>query len=245
MKANFGEKLYFEELFSRSLDDDPWGHNWRACHQYRYQRYLRLISTAHNKQSKILDIGCALGDFTVQVKELLQPKEIWAIDISEEAIKKAMIKYKQSGIKFKVNSLPHLEEFKDSSFDLVLALEVLYYLGYRERIRAIEGIKRILKKEGLLLISVNIGEPPYFQIDEFYNLISSFFQIKRVEYIYGKIYSFFETKLLLLKRTMFKKIIRFLLSIKKLVEVGQCLTKLLLANKGITIMYILAQKNES
>lgn len=246
MKLAFGKKEYFEELFSKSsFEDDPWGHNWRASQQYRYQRYLELLRGIIGKHLRILDIGCALGDFTVQVKESLQPEEIRAIDISEEAVSRAKVKYKDSGIKFSVNSLPHLEEFKDGSFDSVLALEVLYYLGYRERIRALEEINRILKKGGFLLVSVNIREPPYFRIDEFYNLINSFFQIKKVEYCYGKIYSFFETKLLLLKRTMFKKIIRFLLSIEKPVVAGQFLTKLILGRKGITVMYILAQKAES
>jgi len=65
---------------------------------------------------------------------------------------------------------------------------------------------------------------------------------EKVEYYYGKIYSFFETKLLLLERTIFKKIIRFFLSINRLVEVGQFLTKSLLGRKGITIMCVLAQK---
>lgn len=84
---------------------------------------MKLLSDNNDKNLRILDIDCALGDFTVQVKELLRPQELCAIDISEAAIRKAILKYKNSGIKFKTGSLPNLEEFKGESFNLVLASE--------------------------------------------------------------------------------------------------------------------------
>jgi len=241
MKAKWGKKEYFEELFFNSSIDDPWRHNWRISQQDRYCQYLKLLNRFKKKNLRILDIGCALGDFTVQLKELLQLREIYAIDISEEAIRRADLKYRNSGIKFRVGALPNLEEFKNDSFNIVLVLEVLYYLEKEDRIKALKEIKRILKEDGFLLISVNINKPPYFKIDEFYNLIDDFFLIKKVEYRYAKIYSFFERKLLILDRSVFKKLVRYLLSLKVLVSVCQSLTNFTMAERGITGMIILAQ----
>ena len=61
---------------------------------------------------------------------------------------------------------------------------------------------------------------------------------------FDKLYSFFERKLLILDRGILKKLIRYILSIRFLVTTGQFLTKLVLGRKGITIMYILAQKDD-
>lgn len=247
MTDNFGKKEYFERLFSlSSLTEDPWGHNWRASQQFRYDSYLKLLrfNNLDKKRLNILDIGCSLGDFTARVERALKPREIWAIDISEVAIEKARIKYKNSKINFKVGSLPNLVEFKDNSFNLLLSLEVLYYMAKEDRIKALKEMKRVLKKDGFILISVNINKPPYFQIYEFYNLVGQFFKIEKVEYNYGKIYSFFENRIFVLEKTVFKKFIRYILSIEILVIISQFLTKIILGRKGITLMCVLAKKIE-
>lgn len=242
-KLKFGTKDYFDKLYNNS--EEPWGFSFRVAQQYRYNAYLQTLKqfSDNDKYSSVLDIGCSQGQFTAMLQGIAS--NISAIDISEMAIQRAKEKYDDcKKIRFEVGSLPSLK-YGNEQFDLVLALEVLYYLEKEERIKALKEIKRVMKKDGFLLISVNIGKVPYFKIDEFYNLINDFFQIRTVEYCYTRIYSFFERKLLRLERTKLQKIIRYLLSLERLVNIGQRLTKLIFGRKGITIMYIMAQKSES
>lgn len=240
-KLKFGTKDYFDKLYNNSKE--PWGFSFRASQQYRYNAYLQTLKHFSDNYTSILDIGCSQGQFTTVLQDIAS--NIIAIDISERAIQRAKEKYGGcKKIRFEVGSLPLLK-YNNEQFDLVLALEVLYYLEKEERIKALKEIKRVLKKDGFLLISVNIGNPPYFKIDEFYNLVNDFFQIRIAEYGYTRIYSFFERKLLLLEMTKLQKIIRYLLSLEILVNIGQRLTKLIFGRKGITIMYIMAQKSES
>lgn len=237
----FGSKEYFSKLYAMS--EEPWGISFRASQQCRYDVYIQMLRQFSHRYDSVLDIGCSQGQFTMLLKDIAS--KITAIDISETSIQRAKTKYGDcKKMNFEVGSLPLLK-YKDNQFDLVLVLEVLCYLGKKDRIRALKETKRILTKDGFLLMSVNINKPPYFQIDEFYNLIKSFFQIKKVNYAYGKIYFFFEKRLLILNETIFKNTIRHFLSIKVLVGISEFLTKLILAKKGITNIYILAEKTEN
>jgi len=238
MRNKFGTKEYFDELYASS--DEPWHFSFRASQQYRYNAYLQILKQFSDNYGITLDIGCSQGQFTMALQNIAS--SVIAIDISKIAIqraKKHIVATKN--IRFEVGSLPLLK-YNNEQFDLVLVLEVLYYLEKEDRIEALKEIKRVLNKDGFLLISVNINNSPYFQIDEFYNLINQFFKIKKVGYSYSKIYSFFERILLVLDRTPLKKIVRYFLSIELFVDIGQHLTKLILGRKGITVMYILAQK---
>jgi len=243
MDPNFGKKVYFEKIFSESSEkSDPWGSDWRASQQYRYELYEKILSEEKNiVYSKILDIGCSLGDFTIREQKIFKPKELWGIDTSSVAISKARNKYPSCKINFKEVALPDLSFFKDDEFDLITALEVIYYLDRENRIRALSEIKRVLKPGKFLLISVNINNPPYFKIDEFESLLNDFFEIKKCGYYYGKIHYFFESKMIRLEKTPLRGLNHYILSNKFLVRLGDFLTRIIMKKSGITIMYALCQ----
>lgn len=143
-----------------------------------------------------MDIGCALGDFTKRVWQLDPKNEILGIDISENAIARFSKKYPE--MKFKVASLPALP-FYENNFDLVLCLEVLYYLNPEERIKSLESIREVLKTKGYLFFSgVLDGGVQYFAEDEIIALISKYFDVERIEYNYSRIYTAVERKFLYL-----------------------------------------------
>lgn len=238
---SFGSEEYFNTLYTNSKE--PWGISFRASQQHRYKRHIHILKQFHNVYASILDIGCSQGQFTILLQDV--SSNITAIDISEIAIQRAIEKYGIcKTIKFESGSLPWLK-YDNEQFDLVLALEILHYLKKEDRTKALKEIKRVMVNKGFFIISNNIGKSSDFKIDEVYNTINDFFKIKKIEYDYGRIYSFFEGKLLLLESTKLQKIIRYLLSIEILVKIGQRLTRLIIGRKGITKMCIIAQKSES
>ena len=199
MKYTWGTKEWFESKFN-NLDNfgDKWGHRWRGSQKFRYDLYIKILESIlpTEEKIKILDIGCALGDFTKRVWQLDPKNEIYGIDISENAIAKVSKEY--PNMKFKVESLPKLS-FRDNSFDLILCLEVLYYLNAEDRIKSLENIRRVLKPGGYLLFSgVLDGGIRYFAEEEIIKLISKYFDIERIEYNYAKIYTAIESKFLFL-----------------------------------------------
>ena len=89
MKYTWGTKEWFESKFN-NLDNfgDKWGHRWRGSQKFRYDLYIKILKSIlpTKEKIKILDIGCALGDFTKRVWQLDPKNEIYGIDISENAI---------------------------------------------------------------------------------------------------------------------------------------------------------------
>lgn len=194
MGYKWGTREWFENMFEDVGEEgDRWGHRWRGSQKFRYDFYIEILeSILTKKKIKILDIGCALGDFTKKVWQLNPENEIFGMDISENAIAKVYKEYPD--IKFKVGSLPALS-FNGSSFDLILCLEVLHYLNPVDRIDSLEKIKKALKPDGHLFFSgVLDGGVRYFAEDNIIELISKYFDIERIEYNYARNYTKIESR---------------------------------------------------
>ena len=159
----------FDEIYDNALDG--WGFSFRRSQIYRFQKYIDIFKK-NNIKGKILEICCGAGYFTNLMSKALKNIDITAIDISRIAIDKAKRRY--SNIDFNVSRLPNIE-FENEEFECITAIEVLYYLDVSEQIESISQIYRATKDNGFFVVSVNIGEKPYFKVDEIRNLISDKF----------------------------------------------------------------------
>jgi len=184
----YGTKYWFDDLFTL-LNCDPWGFRWRAGQKFRYYLYKKLINSyiGNKTINRALDIGCATGEFTGQLSFLA--KNLMGIDISEVAIEKARMKF--PNIDFELASLPETN-LQYNSFDFITCLEMLNYMDYKTQNSSICEIRNLLVNDGLVLFSSLIGSKPYFQPNEFINLISKYFKIQAVEYYYARFYYYME-----------------------------------------------------
>lgn len=108
--------------------------------------YLKLLKRHHSNFERILDLGCAYGDFLSLCDKL--KIETYGIDISDYALRKAAEHTKAKLAKCDISreSLPYREEFFDvvTCFDLVehMEREDFYF----------KEINRVLKRGGTLFI---------------------------------------------------------------------------------------------
>lgn len=96
-------------------------------------------------EPKYIDIGCGDGALTEKIAEILEPSEVYGIDLDRAALLKAS----RRGIivaKCDASSLP----FKDESFDVATALELLEHLN--DPLKALKEAFRILKAEGVFIV---------------------------------------------------------------------------------------------
>jgi alkylated DNA repair protein alkB family protein 8 len=97
---------------------------------------------------RILDLGCGNG----RLIELASRADYFGVDISEKMVEIAKKRYPQ-GKFFLVE--PLTLPFKDNFFDKVFCLSVFHHIPSKKyRLRFLKEIKRVLKKDGLLILTV-------------------------------------------------------------------------------------------
>ena len=110
----------------------------------RYDHVFDFISSRITKDSRILDVGCALGGFINFLKDKGY-KNLYGIDPIKAYVNKANNENIKIG---NVKSIP----FEDNSFDIIILDQVLEHLSNLKL--TMKEIKRVLKKGGLLYIGV-------------------------------------------------------------------------------------------
>ena len=126
-------------------------------------RYMTIIDTVlkdnfdGKEKLKVLDAGCGQGRLTIELAK--KGHKIDAIDCTESALQKARNYAAEAGIKDCVNWIKGdlsniLSDFKESSYDIVLCMEVLYMMPRSEE--CFRALSKMVKPEGILLISVRL-----------------------------------------------------------------------------------------
>lgn len=112
------------------------------------------FSKPYIKNKKVLDIGCWSGQYDKLA--VSEAKELVGIDPDEEAIKFAQRTIK--GATFLQGSALDLP-FKDKSFDVVMFNDVIEHVPKNSELTCIKEIYRVLKPDGILLLSTCYKHP--------------------------------------------------------------------------------------
>lgn len=118
-------------------------------------------------------------------------KEVIGIDISPIVIENAIKKYKKNNLAFKTGSATSIP-MPDQSIDIVVSFETIEHIAEHDKM--IDEIKRVLKNEGILIISTpdkrNYSDIPQyknpFHIKELY--ISEFKDLMQKHFAYTDFY---------------------------------------------------------
>ena len=114
----------------------------------RVHAALRLVTSVVNEVERMLDLGCGDGEITMFLGEKLKAKEVYGVDIREEAVSIASHRgVRAYRLDLNNEDLPFPDEF----FDLVTSLEVIEHLVNPDRM--LREARRVLRKGGHLLIS--------------------------------------------------------------------------------------------
>lgn len=114
---------------------DPWGYS-EPFVENRLDRSINfVISCNKNASSAILEIGCFQGQFTNRLSQSLPKSKILAVDVSPKAVTAARKNGKNlvGKVEYSVCDVRNIEKiFSFEFFDVILILEVLYYLEDEE-----------------------------------------------------------------------------------------------------------------
>jgi len=117
----------------------------------KIKRVLRFLKVG---KGKFLDIGLGLGNLEKLLIESNLNIKLFGIDISTKAVLNAKKKF---GRNFYVANIFHLP-FNKSVFDSVAILDVLEHIYEDETSKALKEVYRVMKKGGVVVISVPLNE---------------------------------------------------------------------------------------
>lgn len=106
------------------------------------------------KHDAVLDLGCGNGQNTRKISAFV--KTIVGVDYDEKSLNIAKKTTRFKNVTFKRLNLEEKLPFNDDTFEKVILLDVLEHLRNRKQI--IDEIKRVLKRNCLLFISVPNSE---------------------------------------------------------------------------------------
>lgn len=123
----------------------------------------------------ILDIATGTGDLAIMANQLLHPKQITGVDISEEMMKVGKQKTDKLGmsstISFAKEDCMNLS-FEDNSFDA--AMVAFGVRNFEDLDKGIREIQRVLKPGGQLMI-LELSRPQHFPLKQGYWMYSRLF----------------------------------------------------------------------
>jgi glycosyltransferase involved in cell wall biosynthesis/2-polyprenyl-3-methyl-5-hydroxy-6-metoxy-1,4-benzoquinol methylase len=156
---------------------------WSEIAEYEhFPRYELACRFAPNQN--VLDFGCGTGYGTAMLAAVAENS--LGVDIDKSALDWARRCHRRGNLSFVENN-NFLKSFEDNCFDLITCFEMIEHVNESDQEKAITAFARVLRQDGVLLISTPnpeitslYGPNPYHlrerNREEFIELLSSSFQ---------------------------------------------------------------------
>ncbi|MCK4258702.1 MAG: class I SAM-dependent methyltransferase [Halanaerobiales bacterium] len=122
----------------------------------------KILKKYFNKKGTLLDVGCGVGR---EAREFAKyGHEVWGVDISRNMIEKAKSLNKDLNIHFDNTECMYKYNFEDQSFDYIFVSKgvINHLVDYNKRIKFLFELKRLIKKEGIIVLGINCYDMPLF-----------------------------------------------------------------------------------
>ena len=118
----------------------------------QFQREIDFICSKLDNNAKILDVGCAIGDYPKYLTEKCNKHfNVIGIDSSKNMIE--MAKKNAPKANFEVMDIRRLE-FERETFDAIICFATLIHVNDNDCIKILDKFDEILRKNGLIVINV-------------------------------------------------------------------------------------------
>lgn len=132
----------------------------RLNSRHGYIEYITSLKYIHEyldkmNNPKILDIGAGTGKYSIKLAN--EGYDVTALELVKHNLK--VIEKNSNKVKTYLGNAIKLDMFEDNTFDLVLLFGPMYHLVTKEeQLKALNEAKRVLKKDGILLVAYVMNE---------------------------------------------------------------------------------------
>lgn len=142
---------HFETMFAQS--PDPWRYDSEPYERDRFQRTVTAL--AGRRYRAALELGCANGALTEQLAPLCD--RLLATDTSRAALNAARNRLEgHANVVLEQRTMP--QDMPDARFDLIVASDMLYYLGLDGVVALMAAIERSATRDARVLLASYLGE---------------------------------------------------------------------------------------
>ena len=157
-EINRREKEFHNEL--HTLNKKRFENKFYKATYNLYEDFFDVLKTKVRFKD-VLDYGCGTGNSAEKVSNF-KPKKLVAIDISEEAIKKAKseTKSEENKIDYRVENCEN-SNLSSDAFDIIYGSGILHHLNLN---KSLKELNRMLKKGGIMLFAEPMATNPIINI---------------------------------------------------------------------------------
>ena len=126
------------------------------------ERILEICNLYNVELNDYLDIACGTGNVTIRIAKYF--KNIYGVDLSEDMLREAFDKFKESRIKGKIICQDMTELSLNKEFDLITSVldSTNYIIDLNDLQNYFNGVYNHLKANGLFIFDVN----SYYKLSE-------------------------------------------------------------------------------
>lgn len=134
-------EIEWKAIYGKKYADGGSGYRWDGDR-------FEMIGSKMPLRGRLLDVGCGLGNFCRFIKARNFLLDVWGVDFSAYAIKKA--KKITDNVNYVVSDAYNLP-FENYSFDFITAQEIIEHLN--EPIDFLKELKRVVKPGGIVFLT--------------------------------------------------------------------------------------------
>ena len=138
---------YFEDLYGRAAEGDPWRFRTSAYEAAKYAATLEFLPRP--RYAMALEVGCSIGVFTGHLADRVD--HLLAIDIARAALDQAR-QHCSHHRNVRFSQVDLLASIPTGPFDLITLAEVAYYWTTADFDRVLRSLLRELNRGGELIM---------------------------------------------------------------------------------------------